>query len=289
MANVGVPTMDSLHVNTNIWFEGEGGDFDEVMSSPHYDFFDDSGIHSFPEPKRVDMGFPAIQKSVSLSMSAINPPSLNASPVHENKRIKRDTKPKPKAKPIAKQQAKSRAKPKNSSSTKPTATRSKPQRSSSNGSAARINGASPDRKKLKPNKKSQLSKASDCKIEWESLQIDDETARIVFSTVPREHIDELLNEGDSPFTRRHINSGELTEEQKRAIQLVRKRSRAERKSRREKIRRMQVNNLFNELAAKLDVDPVTKDMASILSAAIGFVEKSQAEIDALKEKVKLGK
>mmetsp|Transcript_1703 Transcript_1703/g.1988 ORF Transcript_1703/g.1988 Transcript_1703/m.1988 type:complete len:283 (-) Transcript_1703:175-1023(-) len=273
MADVRVPTMDSLHVNAGPWFDNEGEDFDDVMSSPHYDFFDDIFTS---EAKRYDTNtnFPAIQKPVSLNITEVNPPSLNAAPVNERKRKRDSTSAKTKSKSTVKQPPKARSKAKVATASKSSASRSKssPKNASKKPAVARRGSKLNKKAAVKP----------DCKIEWDSLQIDEETARIVFSTVPKEHIDELLNEGDSPFTRRHVNSGELTDEQKKAIQLVRKRSRAERKSRREKIRRMQVNNLFNELASSLGIDPVTKDMASILTAAISYVDKSRKEIDSLK-------
>lgn len=66
------------------------------------------------------------------------------------------------------------------------------------------------------------------------------------------------------------------------LRYIRKKTRAERKSRREKIRRIHVNNLLETLATTLELDNENRDMASVLTNAIEYVNRTKDEIRVLK-------
>lgn len=122
---------------------------------------------------------------------------------------------------------------------------------------------------------------SENSIRWEDLNIDENVASIVFSVLPKEKVNQFLNDGASSIMCT-LNS-HLTTEQQNAIKIVKQRLRAEKKSRREKQRRVHVNNSLMALATKINVKPEEQDMNSILIHAVKYIEKQQQEIDSLRQ------
>lgn len=119
-------------------------------------------------------------------------------------------------------------------------------------------------------------------IAWESFDIPEETKHVLKTQVPKQVLEELLTLGEAAFVKHKEIINHLTKPQKEAIRYIRKKTRAERKSRREKIRRIHVNNLLETLAATLELDNENRDMASILQKAIDYVNRTKDELHMLK-------
>ena len=119
-------------------------------------------------------------------------------------------------------------------------------------------------------------------IAWDSFDIPEETKHVLKTQVPKAVLEELLTLGEAAFVKHKDVITHLTKPQKEAIRYIRKKTRAERKSRREKIRRIHVNNLLETLAATLELDNENRDMASILQKAIDYVHQTKDELRVLK-------
>lgn len=117
------------------------------------------------------------------------------------------------------------------------------------------------------------------KITWEDLNIDEAVWEVVHSVLTKDQVGNFLNDTEN-IIYGNIQST-LTPEQRQAFKVVKQRLRAEKKSRREKHRRVHVNNSLVLLARTINIDPDEKDMNSILRNAIDFVKQQKVEIQKL--------
>lgn len=132
------------------------------------------------------------------------------------------------------------------------------------------------------NRNRQVKDFPEYTIAWEAFDIPEETKQVLKTQVPKAVLEELLTLGEAAFVKHKEIINHLTKPQKEAIRYIRKKTRAERKSRREKIRRIHVNNLLETLAATLELDNENRDMASILQKAIDYVNRTKDELRVLK-------
>lgn len=119
------------------------------------------------------------------------------------------------------------------------------------------------------------------KIELSELSLDEKTKRIVKKVFGDKKIEEILS---APSTNLHLNSlrnlkEKLTPTEKAAVLKFRKRVKAERKSRREKQRRVQVNTSLNTLANLINLDAEQVDMNTILKRATLIIKQQQQQIE----------